>query len=59
MCSSLFLELLKTYTSKLKKAVVLTSHNVKETERYCNRVMILKNGILRAAGNPHDLKMAS
>lgn len=51
-CSSLFLTLLKTYASQMKKAVILTSHNVREGEKYCDRVMILKDGVIKSSGTP-------
>ena len=58
-CSHLFLALLKAYASQMKKAVILTSHNVREGENYCDRVMILKDGVIKSTGTPFQLKMGA
>jgi len=46
------------YFKKLKKAkqtVVLVSHDMSTVEEYCDRALLLHDGILRASGNPKEI----
>ena len=56
--SERFLTLLRIYSHKYNKIVILTSHNVKQGEHYCDKVTILKNGSIKASGTPFQLKMS-
>lgn len=48
-------ELIKNYTVRTKAAVLWTSHNMREIEDICDRVMFLSHGKIILQGNPKTL----
>jgi len=48
-------DIIKTYVAKNKAAVLWTSHNMREIEEVCNRVMFLSHGKIILQGNPKTL----
>jgi ABC-type multidrug transport system ATPase subunit len=48
--------LLKAYSEEIGGSVVVASHDIAEAEDYCDRVSVLKEGVLRSAGAPIDLR---
>jgi len=48
-------ELIKGYVERTKTAVLWTSHNMKEIEEVCDRVMFLAHGKIILSGNPKTL----
>ena len=48
-------EIIKDYVAKTKTAVLWTSHNMKEVEEVCDRVMFLSKGKIILSGNPKTL----
>ena len=53
--SSLIREKIKRYVKETKAAVLWTSHNMKEIEEACDRVMFLSHGKILLSGNPKTL----
>ncbi len=50
---------LETLVSREGVTVFLTTHNLGEAERLCNRVAVIKQGRLLAVGHPDELKARS
>jgi len=48
-------EMIKDYVKKNKTAVLWTSHNMREIEEVCDRVMFLSHGKILLCGNPKTL----
>lgn len=48
-------EIIKNYVTKTKTAVLWTSHNMREIEEVCDRVMFLSHGKIILSGNPKTL----
>lgn len=48
-------EKIKQYAEKTRMAVLWTSHNMKEIETVCDRVMFLSRGRILLSGNPRTL----
>jgi len=48
-------DMIKDYVTKTKTAVLWTSHNMKEIEEVCDRVMFLSHGKIILQGNPKTL----
>lgn len=48
-------EIIKDYVAKTKTAVLWTSHNMREIEEVCDRVMFLSHGKIILSGNPKTL----
>jgi ABC-type multidrug transport system ATPase subunit len=50
------LNLIKSYSSELGGTVLMVSHDIIEAEDICDRVSVLKDGILRKAGSLNCLR---
>ena len=48
-------EIIKSYVVKHKTAILWTSHNMKEIEEVCDKVMFLAHGKIVLSGNPKTL----
>ena len=48
-------EMIKNYVDKTQTAVLWTSHNMREIEAVCDRVLFLSRGHILLAGNPRTL----
>jgi len=48
-------EKIKDYVTKTQAAILWTSHNMKEIEEVCNRVLFLSHGKILLSGNPKTL----
>ena len=42
-----------------KRTIVMTTHYIEEAERLCDRVAIIDNGLIIAAGSPRELQAKS
>lgn len=53
--------LVRDYIKSLarKKTVILTTHNMDEAERVCDRIAIIDHGSLLITGTPHELKKSN
>jgi ABC-type multidrug transport system ATPase subunit len=50
------LSLIKAYTDELNNSVLIATHNADEADEYCDRVTILKDGVLCKAGSLRGLR---
>lgn len=46
-----YFELLK----RNKKTIIIVTHDMGAVKRFCNRAMIIKNGVIEAIGSPEDI----
>ena len=53
--ASLVREKIKKYAKDTKSAVLWTSHNMKEIEEVCTKVLFLSHGKILLSGNPKTL----
>lgn len=51
------LELMKSYSEEYKGSIFFSTHNINEAERYCDRVSILKEGVMKNGGEPMKLRI--
>lgn len=49
------LNLLRELNQKLQKTVVVVLHDLNEAARYCDHLICMVNGRVKAAGNPNDI----
>lgn len=49
-------ELIQRLHEEKKATILMTTHNMNEAETLCQRVVFLKDGIIKASGRPQDLK---
>ena len=52
-------ELVEGFRRDLERTIVLTTHNLVEAQRLCDRVMIMENGQALAIGSPAELARAA
>jgi ABC-type multidrug transport system ATPase subunit len=51
------LNLVRKYCKERGAAVVMATHNIKEAEDCCDRVIVLKNGVMKCCGTPTRMRM--
>src|SRR3712207_8030280 len=49
------LELVKELNEKLKLTVIMALHDLNQAAKYSNRVLVIKNGEIKAQGKPEEV----
>jgi ABC-type multidrug transport system ATPase subunit len=49
------IELMRCYCEEFQTSIIVSTHDICEAEEYCDRVSILKDGILKQTGSPNNL----
>ena len=52
------LELMRSYSEEYSASIFFSTHNIHEAESYCDRVSIMKDGVMKNAGEPMKLRVS-